>query len=133
MLIEYPLELNIDLVQQAKFHVNLLKHQHIMKIQIHIDAIIMRKKRSGFMTDKNIKSNPESRPTGNILNKQIGVQERPRIVPVEEIINNYPIDREKIRDIIFLEISKNLTRIANSMEKFFSEVDVETTNNDEGV
>jgi hypothetical protein len=85
------------------------------------------------MTDKNIKSNPESRPTGNILNKQIGVQERPRIVPVEEIINNYPIDREKIRDIIFLEISKNLTRIANSMEKFFSEVDVETTNNDEGV
>ena len=40
----------------------------------------------------------------------------PKSLSVEDILNQYPIDREKVRDIVTLEISKSLTRIAASLE-----------------
>jgi len=37
-------------------------------------------------------------------------------ISVQEILNNYPIDREKCRDVIRMEMSQSLVRIANSLE-----------------
>ena len=39
-----------------------------------------------------------------------------RTLSVEEVMNQYPIDREKARDTIMVEISKSLMRIASSLE-----------------
>ena len=37
-------------------------------------------------------------------------------ISVQDILNNYPIDREKCRDVLMMEMSQNLVRIANSLE-----------------
>lgn len=41
-------------------------------------------------------------------------------VSVEQVLANYPIDRERIRDTILLNISRELTRIANALDYFAS-------------
>lgn len=40
----------------------------------------------------------------------------PPNVSIQEILGTYPIDREKCRDVLLVEISKSLVRIANSVE-----------------
>lgn len=77
---------------------------------------------------------PKQAPERNIPKQGPGVAtppQGPRIIPVEDIINNYPVDREKIRDVLLLEISKKLERIASSMEKFV--LDAEERMKDEKV
>jgi len=41
---------------------------------------------------------------------------QPQSVSLQDILSTYPIDRDKCRDVLLVEISKNLTRIADSME-----------------
>jgi hypothetical protein len=66
--------------------------------------------------------------TNNLESNEPNNQSRNPRIPIEDILNNYPIDREKLRDVLFLEISKNLQRIANSLEKFINEPLPEETN-----
>jgi hypothetical protein len=40
----------------------------------------------------------------------------PQNISVQEILSSYPIDREKCRDVILVEMSANIQRIANSLE-----------------
>jgi len=40
----------------------------------------------------------------------------PANVSIQEILANYPIDREKCRDVLLVEISKSLVQIAGSLE-----------------
>ena len=37
-------------------------------------------------------------------------------ISIEEVLNQYPIDRDKARDVLLIEISKSLIRIASSLE-----------------
>jgi len=37
-------------------------------------------------------------------------------ISIQDILNSYPIDRDKCRDVILLEMSVNLKRIADSLE-----------------
>lgn len=37
---------------------------------------------------------------------------------IQDIINNYPIDRERARDVLLLSISNGVSRIANALEYF---------------
>jgi len=37
---------------------------------------------------------------------------------VQDIINGYPIDRERVRDTLLVNISTGLNRIANALEYF---------------
>lgn len=46
-------------------------------------------------------------------------QEKP--VMVQDIINNYPVDRERVRDTLFINISNSLNRIANTLEYFVTQ------------
>lgn len=61
----------------------------------------------------------EKLPKGQTVNtddlKEEDVQ-KPEIMSVEKVLGEYPIDREKCRDVILLQISNNLGRIANSLE-----------------
>ena len=41
---------------------------------------------------------------------------KPQSISIQDILNTYPIDREKCRDVVMLEISGNLRRIADSLE-----------------
>lgn len=41
---------------------------------------------------------------------------KPSNISIQEILNNYPIDREKCRDVLLVEMSQSLVRIANSLE-----------------
>ena len=43
-------------------------------------------------------------------------QPEPQKISVEQILGIYPLDREKARDTIQLEMSRNLNRIANALE-----------------
>lgn len=45
-------------------------------------------------------------------------QEKPgvRTLSVQEVFNQYPVDREKARDTIMMEMSSSLLRIAASLE-----------------
>jgi hypothetical protein len=69
--------------------------------------------------------------TENLTPRQAPVQsgtgtpggQTPSIIPIEDLINRYPIDREKVRDVLLLEISKSLGKIAASFEKFFNEAE----------
>ena len=42
--------------------------------------------------------------------------EAPQSVSIEQILSSYPIDRDKCRDVIMVEMSKSLIKIANSLE-----------------
>ncbi len=41
---------------------------------------------------------------------------QPQSISVQEILNTYPIDRDKCRDVVLLEISGNMKRIADSLD-----------------
>ena len=41
---------------------------------------------------------------------------QPQAVSIQDILNTYPIDREKCRDVLMVEMSKSLIRIADSLE-----------------
>ena len=41
---------------------------------------------------------------------------QPQSISIQDILNTYPIDRDKCRDVVMLEISGNLRRIADSLE-----------------
>ncbi len=43
-------------------------------------------------------------------------EQKPQQISVEKILNQYPLDRDKCRDVVMLEISKSLIRIAASLE-----------------
>jgi hypothetical protein len=45
-----------------------------------------------------------------------GEQPQQQTISVQDILNTYPIDRDKCRDVLMIEISGNLRRIANSLE-----------------
>ena len=40
---------------------------------------------------------------------------------VQDVINNYPIDRERVRDTLLLNLSNNVARVANALEYFMSQ------------
>ena len=39
-----------------------------------------------------------------------------KTLSAEEVMSSYPVDREKARDAVLVELSKSLVRIASSME-----------------
>jgi hypothetical protein len=43
-------------------------------------------------------------------------QQEVKPVSVEQILGNYPIDREKCRDVMILDISRALLKISNTLE-----------------
>ncbi len=43
-------------------------------------------------------------------------QEQRQMISVEEFLGGYPLDREKCRDVILVEMSRNLGKIAQSLE-----------------
>lgn len=47
------------------------------------------------------------------VNKPEGARQN---ISIQEILANYPIDRDKCRDVLFVEISKSLVQIAVSLE-----------------
>lgn len=51
--------------------------------------------------------------------EQAKAEERPPLV--QDVINNYPIDRERARDTLLLNVSTSLNRIANALEYFMSQ------------
>lgn len=40
----------------------------------------------------------------------------PQSISIQDILNTYPIDRDKCRDVLLVEISKNMGRLAESIE-----------------
>jgi hypothetical protein len=44
--------------------------------------------------------------------------EKPEVknISVEQVFSQYPIDRDKARDVLFMEISSNILKIAKSLE-----------------
>lgn len=40
---------------------------------------------------------------------------------VQDIINNYPIDRDRVRDTLLLNLSNGVNRIANALEYFVNQ------------
>ena len=42
--------------------------------------------------------------------------DQPKLISVEEILGGYPLDRDKCRDVILLELSRNIGRIAQTLE-----------------
>ena len=42
--------------------------------------------------------------------------QKPQTISIQDILNTYPIDRDKCRDVVMLEISANLRKIADSLE-----------------
>jgi hypothetical protein len=40
----------------------------------------------------------------------------PKTVSIQDILNGYPVDREKCRDVLMMEASRNIGRIADSLE-----------------
>ena len=72
------------------------------------------------MTDEKkvqeIKANPEaSVPQGD---PQTGKQEQPPQVTIQQLIEAYPNDREKVRDNLLLGIVTELNRIATTLDWF---------------
>lgn len=60
----------------------------------------------------------EKLPKGQTIETQDpeNVQEEAKKISVEEILGAYPLDREKCRDVILVEMSRSLLRIAASLE-----------------
>ena len=48
--------------------------------------------------------------------KEETVEEKLRTLSVEEVFNQYPVDRDKARDAVLMEMSKSLIRISASMD-----------------
>ena len=48
--------------------------------------------------------------------KEETVEEKLRVLSVEEVFNQYPVDRDKARDAVLMEMSKSLIRISASMD-----------------
>jgi hypothetical protein len=59
--------------------------------------------------------------TDEVKNEETNKPEQPQQIMVQDIINNYPIDRERVRDTLFINISTSLNRIANALEYFVSQ------------
>jgi hypothetical protein len=102
--------LSIGLQHHLNLNVGLLKHQPIMMMRIHIDVIMMKKRRSGYMSnegkkdqDQEAKEAPDKKPA-------------PQNISIQEILGSYPIDRDKCRDVLLVEMSTSLRRIADSLE-----------------
>ena len=55
-------------------------------------------------------------------------QQEVQQISVEQILNGYPLDRDKCRDVIFLDASRNLGRIAQSLEAISQALVVVNTN-----
>ena len=60
-------------------------------------------------------TNGESLPKGQTKETEAKEQPQVRSLSIEEVLNQYPVDREKARDVVLMEISKNLASIANSL------------------
>ncbi len=45
-------------------------------------------------------------------------EEAPQSISVEQIVAGYPIDRDRVRDTLLINVSTNLNRIANALEYF---------------
>jgi len=41
---------------------------------------------------------------------------QPQSISIQDILNTYPIDRDKCRDVLMVEASGNIRRIADSLE-----------------
>ena len=63
-------------------------------------------------------TNGESLPKGQTKEaKETEAKEQPqaRSLSIEEVLNQYPVDREKARDVLLIEISKTLIKISESL------------------
>ena len=59
----------------------------------------------------------EQLPKGQTVEKDVKDETpQPQTVSIQDILNTYPIDREKCRDVLLVEMSKSLIRIADSIE-----------------
>ena len=54
----------------------------------------------------------------DVVSKDKAVEGPPEVqnISVQQILSTYPIDREKCRDVVLVEMSSNILRIANSLE-----------------
>ena len=53
----------------------------------------------------------------DIEKDEVEAKEAPPVnMSVEQVLNLYPIDREKARDVVMIDVSKNLLRIADSLD-----------------
>ena len=52
------------------------------------------------------------------LKKEKEEEQQQQQLSVQDIINTYPVDREKVRDILLINISGGINRIANALEYF---------------
>ena len=60
-------------------------------------------------------TNGESLPKGQTQETEAKEQPQGRNLSIEEVLNQYPVDREKARDVLLIEISKTLARISESL------------------
>ena len=60
-------------------------------------------------------TNGESLPKGQTQETEAKEQPQGRNLSIEEVLNQYPVDREKARDVLLIEISKTLVRISESL------------------
>lgn len=63
-------------------------------------------------------TNGESLPKGQTKEAEVKeAKEQPQVrsLSIEEVLNQYPVDREKARDVLLIEISKTLVRISESL------------------
>ena len=58
----------------------------------------------------------EAQAPERVTGDKPGDTPQPQTISVQDILNTYPIDRDKCRDVVMLEISGNLRRIAAAME-----------------
>ena len=58
----------------------------------------------------------EQLPKGQTLEGDQNQPQQPQSISIQDILNTYPIDRDKCRDVLLVEVSKNLVRIADSLE-----------------
>ena len=60
----------------------------------------------------------ETLPKGQTVEPQAEGQEQQPVqsVSIQDILSTYPIDRDKCRDVLLVEMSRNMTRIADSLE-----------------
>jgi len=71
---------------------------------------MIKRKEIGFMT------NGESLPKGQTKETEEKAEEKLKVLSVEEVFNQYPVDRDKARDAVLMEMSKSLIRISASMD-----------------
>jgi hypothetical protein len=74
---------------------------------------MIKRKEIGFMANEDQK---EPLPKGQTEAVNKPEQPETRNLSIEEVLGQYPVDRDRARDVVFLEISKNLFSIANSLK-----------------